>query len=65
MRGFTTLNRNLIVLSNLTKPIAMKLDSNKHPVLNALLLILNVSLEIVLILIALGLVIGVWELLKY
>ncbi len=43
----------------------MKLDSNKHPVLNALLLILNVSLEIVLIMIALGCVIGVWELLKY
>ena len=43
----------------------MKLDSNKHPVLNAILLVLNVSLEIILILIALGFVIGLYELFKY
>ena len=43
----------------------MKLDSNKHPVLNAILLVLNVSLEIILILIALGIVIGFYELFKY
>lgn len=42
----------------------MKLDSNKHPVLNAILLVLNVSLEIILVLIALGFVIGIYELLK-
>ena len=43
----------------------MKLDSNRHPVLNAILLVLNVSLEIILVLIALGFVIGLYELFKY
>ncbi len=42
----------------------MKLDSNKHPVINTLLLILNVGLEIILVMIALGFVIGIWEFLK-
>jgi hypothetical protein len=39
----------------------MKLDSNNHPFLNTLLLILNVGLEIILVMIALGFVIGIWE----
>ncbi len=43
----------------------MKLSPNKHPVLNAILLALNVGLEIILVLIALGAVIGLWELIKY
>lgn len=42
----------------------MKLDSNNHPFLNTLLLILNVGLEIILVMIALGFVIGIWEFLK-
>ena len=42
----------------------MKLDSKNHPVLNALLLILNVGLEIILVMIALGFVIGIWEFIK-
>ncbi|MGB5238368.1 MAG: hypothetical protein WBM43_14320 [Flavobacteriaceae bacterium] len=42
----------------------MKLDSNNHPFLNTLLLILNVSLEIILVMIALGFVIGIWEFIK-
>jgi len=42
----------------------MKLDSNNHPVLNTLLLIINVGLEIILVMIALGFVIGIWEFLK-
>ncbi|MEN8798625.1 MAG: hypothetical protein ABF293_05215 [Flavobacteriaceae bacterium] len=42
----------------------MKLDSNNHPFLNTILLILNVGLEIILVMIALGFVIGIWEFLK-
>jgi hypothetical protein len=42
----------------------MKLDSKNHPVLNTLLLILNIGLEIILVMIALGFVIGIWEFLK-
>lgn len=42
----------------------MKLSSNNHPVLNAILLVLNVGLEIILVLIALGFVIGIWEYFK-
>ena len=56
---------NLIDTHNLIKPTDMKLDSNRHPVLNAILLVLNVSLEIILVLIALGFVIGLYELFKY
>ena len=43
----------------------MEANSNKHPVLNAILSVLNVSLEIVLGLIALGFIIGLYEILKY
>ena len=43
----------------------MEANTNKHPVLNVFLTVLNYSLEIILILIALGVVIGFWELYKY
>ena len=43
----------------------MEANTKKHPVLNAILSVLNVSLEIVLILIALGFIIGLYELFKY
>lgn len=43
----------------------MKLDSNNHPFLNTLLLILNVGLEIILVMIALGFVIGIWEFISH
>lgn len=43
----------------------MEANTNKHPVLNALLTVLNYGLEIILVLIALGVVIGLWELFKY
>jgi len=38
----------------------METDSNKRPVLNAILSVLNVSLEVILALIALGFLIGIW-----
>ncbi len=43
----------------------MEANTKKHPILNAILSVLNVSLEIILVLIALGVVIGLWELYKY
>ncbi len=43
----------------------MEANVKKHPVLNAVLSVLNVSLEIVLALIAMGVIIGFYELLKY
>lgn len=39
----------------------MEADSNKHPVLNIILSVLNVGLEIILALIALGFIIGIWS----
>ncbi|MGB5499053.1 MAG: hypothetical protein WBM77_09010 [Maribacter sp.] len=39
----------------------MEANSKKHPVLNAILSVLNVSLEIILGLIALGFLIGIWS----
>ncbi|MGI9547180.1 MAG: hypothetical protein ACR2MM_08090 [Flavobacteriaceae bacterium] len=42
----------------------METNSKRHPVLNAILAVLNVGLEIILVLIGLGIVIGIWELLK-
>ena len=39
----------------------MEADSNKHPVLNIILSVLNVGLEIILALIALGFIIGIWR----
>jgi len=38
----------------------METDSNKRPVLNGILSVLNVSLEVILALIALGFLIGIW-----
>lgn len=38
----------------------MKTNSEKHPVLNAILSVLNLSLEVVLALIALGVLIGLY-----
>ena len=42
----------------------MKTNSEKHPVLNAILSVLNLSLEAVLVLIALGLLIGLYGVLS-
>ncbi len=42
----------------------METNSNKHPVLNAILSVLNVSLEVVLTLIALGLLMGLLGILR-
>ncbi|WP_019669366.1 hypothetical protein [Eudoraea adriatica] len=42
----------------------MKTNSEKHPVLNAILSVLNLSLEVVLALIALGLLIGLYGVLS-
>ncbi len=42
----------------------MEANTKKHPILNAILSVINVSLEIILVLIALGVVIGHWELYK-
>lgn len=38
----------------------MESNSKKHPVLNAILSVLNVGLEVILGLIALGFIIGLW-----
>lgn len=42
----------------------MKTNSEKHPVLNAILSVLNLSLEVVLALIALGVLIGLYGVLS-
>ena len=42
----------------------MEANTEKHPILNRVLITLNYSLEIVLFLIALGFLIGVYELLS-
>ncbi|MEP0134456.1 MAG: hypothetical protein ABJJ25_13135 [Eudoraea sp.] len=42
----------------------MKSDSNKHPILNSILSVLNISLEVLLALIALGFLIGLWGVLS-
>ena len=42
----------------------METNTEKHPVLNRILITLNYSLEIILFLIALGFLIGVYELLS-
>jgi len=42
----------------------MKSDSNKHPILNSILSVLNISLEVLLALIALGFLIGLWGILS-
>ncbi len=39
----------------------MEVNTNKHPVLNVILSVLNVGLEIILGLIALGFLVGVWR----
>ena len=38
----------------------MEANTNKHPVLNVLLSVLNVGLEIILGLMALGFLVGIW-----
>lgn len=40
----------------------METKTKKHPILNAILSVLNVSLEVILALIALGFIIGLWQL---
>ncbi len=42
----------------------MESNSNKHPILNTILSVLNISLEVLLALIALGFLIGLWGLLS-
>jgi hypothetical protein len=42
----------------------MESDSKKHPVLNTILSVLNISLEVLLALIALGVIIGLWGILS-
>ena len=39
----------------------MEANTNKHPVLNVILSVLNVGLEIILALIALGFLVGIWS----
>ncbi len=39
----------------------MEANTKKHPVLNAILSVLNVGLEVILALIALGFLIGIWR----
>jgi len=39
----------------------MEANTKKHPVLNVLLSVLNVGLEIILALIALGFLVGIWR----
>ncbi|MGB5359874.1 MAG: hypothetical protein WBN27_08020 [Eudoraea sp.] len=46
------------------KTDAMESNSNKHPVLNTILSVLNISLEVLLALIALGVIIGLWGILS-
>jgi hypothetical protein len=46
------------------KTIAMESNSNKHPILNTILSVLNISLEVLLALIALGFLIGLWGILS-
>jgi len=46
------------------KTVAMESNSNKHPILNTILSVLNISLEVLLALIALGFLIGLWGLLS-
>jgi len=42
----------------------MEKYTNKHPVLNSILTVLNVSLEVVLALIALGFIVGLYGILS-
>ena len=39
----------------------MEAQTKKHPVLNAILSVLNVGLEVLLALIALGFLVGIWQ----
>lgn len=39
----------------------MEADSKKYPILNIILSVLNIGLEILLALIALGFIIGIWN----
>ncbi len=42
----------------------MEANTNRHPVLNAILSVLNVGLEVILAFIALGFLIGLWQILS-
>jgi len=42
----------------------METNTEKHPILNRILMTLNLSLEVILFLIALGFIIGLYELLS-
>jgi hypothetical protein len=46
------------------KTVAMESNSNKHPILNTILSVLNISLEVLLAFIALGFLIGLWGILS-
>jgi hypothetical protein len=42
----------------------MEANTNRHPVLNTILSVLNVGLEVILAFIALGFLIGLWQILS-
>jgi hypothetical protein len=52
------------LIKKLLKKLVMAENSDKEGILNTLLSILVVGLDVVLVLIALGFIIGLWEILK-
>ena len=42
----------------------MEANTNRHPVLNTILSVLNVGLEVIFAFIALGFLIGLWQILS-
>ena len=42
----------------------MEANTNRHPVLNTILSVLNVGLEVILAFFALGFLIGLWQILS-
>lgn len=42
----------------------MEANTNRHPVLNTILSVLNVGLEVILAFITLGFLIGLWQILS-
>lgn len=70
-RGFTTILRGFPTEIGILKrenepliPTAMETRTEKHPILNRLLSALNFGLEVILLLIALGFLIGLYSLLS-
>ena len=61
MPWFTTKICKLYISFNVLNPTIMEANTKKHPVLNVLLSVLNVGLEIILALIALGFLVGIWS----